>query len=313
MDTKGPIFLVGCPRSGTTLLQQMLDAHPDVAIAPETFFMERFWLQRNRYGPLAQDSSFHQLLEDIIALPEFDEMGLSPIDFRKAAWQSERTYPAVFHLLLEQFSELSEAKVVGEKTPKHILHMEALLQFFPAARFIHIVRDPRAVATSWQQVPWSTGSLTGDTRVWRRYVTKTRYCSPLVKSVLLTLHYEQLVSQPERELHALCRFLDLEYQSAMMNYARRESQLVNVAREPWKANARRPLSRSSLNRWQTELSSSALLKIEAAAGSEMKYFGYQPVTHTLPLLPAKLLMAMKSGLRELPKLLKTNDYIQQIK
>lgn len=67
-------FLVGCPRSGTTLLQRLLDAHPDVAVAPETFFVERFWQRREEYGPLADDRCFERLLHDISAVPEFAEM-----------------------------------------------------------------------------------------------------------------------------------------------------------------------------------------------------------------------------------------------
>lgn len=310
---KGPIFVVGCPRSGTTLLQQMLDAHPVVAIAPETFFMERFWLHRDRYGDLADDSNFHQLIEDLIDIPEFAEMGLNPISFREAVWQSKRDYPVVFRLLLEQFSELQGAKIVGEKTPKHVLHMEALLQFFPSARFIHIVRDPRAVVTSWQHVPWSTGSLTGDVRVWRRYVAKVRYCSPAVASAVFTLHYEQLVSQPEKILHDLCSFLDLKYHPKMMDYTQRGSQLVNITREPWKANARKPLIHTKLDHWKKVLSSSTIIKVEAAAGSEMTYFGYQPVTHLFILVCVRIMAAVKSRLKEISESLELNNSVQQPK
>lgn len=305
MNIQGPLFLVGCPRSGTTLLQQMLDSHPAVAIAPETFFIERFWLRRDHYGELTNDSKFHRLIEDIISLPEFGEMELNPDDFREAVWQSKRDYPTVFQLLLEQFARLRSVRIVGEKTPKHLLHMETLQHFFPTARFIHIVRDPRAVVRSWQKVPWSSGSLAGDAKIWRRYVAKARHCSPTLRASLFTLYYERLVSEPEKTLRDLCGFLELDYQPAMMNYADRKTQLVNVVREPWKANAITPISQTSLNRWQTELSPSALVKVEVAAGPEMTYFGYQPVTSFLPLFSAKLIAPVKFRLRSIFKFIKT--------
>lgn len=292
-QTKSPIFLVGCPRSGTTLLQQMLDAHPDIAIAPETFFIRHFWLQRESYGDLTQDLNYHQLIKDIIELPEFTEMGLNAVEFSEIAWNNSRDYPSVFRLLLEQFACKRKVKIVGEKTPNHLLYMETLQQFFPSARFIHIVRDPRAVVKSWQKVPWSTGSLVENAQVWRRYMATARLCPDSVKTSLFTLYYEKLLTAPEENLHNLCRFLNLEFNPAMMNYHQKESPTVNTVREPWKANSKKPIDKASLNSWQTELSKQMVSDIESIVWSEMKHLGYKTQTNLIPILWQKGLAVVR--------------------
>lgn len=296
-----PIFIVGCPRSGTTLLQQLLNAHKMVAIAPETFFIKRFWLEQERYKDLEQDANFDKLITDIAAIPEFDEMGLNVVDFRDAAWRNERTYSSLFWLLLEQFAQLQGAEIVGEKTPNHLLYMETLQQFFPDARFIHIIRDPRAVVSSWQKVPWSSGSLVGDANVWRNYMRAAQNCSSSVKSALFTLHYEKLISQPEENLQSLCAFLGLEYDPMMMSYYNTESKIVNIAREPWKANSKKPINKLSVERWKTEFSFLMLAKIEKVVWHEMKDLGYQPKNNILSIKLVDFLAKVKRKLVTLAK------------
>lgn len=277
-EMKRPIFIVGCPRSGTTLLQQMLDAHPDIAIAPETFFIRHFWLQRERYGDLENDANYHRLIRDIVKIPEFKEMGLNATEFSHASSNIDRKYPSVFQLLLGQFAQKRQVKIVGEKTPNHLLYMPTIQKFFPLARFIHIVRDPRAVVNSWQKVPWTTGSPGGDAEVWRRYMSTARLCSDTVKSSLFTLHYEDLVLAPEKNIRDLCLFLNIEFSSSMLNHAENKDQLVNVVREPWKVNAKKPVNQTSLDRWRAELSKRTVFEIETIVRSEMNYLGYGTCT-----------------------------------
>lgn len=285
MQTLKPIFLVGCPRSGTTLLQQMLDAHPDVAIAPETHFIRNFWLKREQYGDLTNDANYQALLDAIGSIPEFAEMELSFATFQDAAKTVDRNYAALLDLLLEQFRRSRNSKIVGEKTPNHLLYMQTLQEFFPTARFIHIVRDPRAVVNSWKTVPWSTGSIGGNAEVWKRYMATARQ-SPPASGAIFTLHYEQLVAESENCLRRLCDFLDLQFDAKMLDYHANYSKRVNVTREPWKGNAVRPVNNKSLTRWQQELSKAEIATIESAAGEEMCQLGYDLQSASWHLLRA---------------------------
>lgn len=285
LSSRKKIFIVGCPRSGTTLLQQMLDAHPDVAIAPETHFMRLFWSARKEYGNLADDNNFRKLLEDITDLPEFHAMELDKTEFTFAAWSSIRNYATVFQLLLENFARDKNASTMGEKTPNHVLYLPQIQAFFPDAYFIHIVRDPRSVVNSWRTVPWSTGSITGDAEMWLHYVSAAWRKPPKVKDRIFTIYYENLVASPKESLQSLCEFIGLQFQPVMLAYHRKESKLVNIKREPWKEKSVQPVSQNSLMKWQSELSHRDIAEIETITWFEMKKHGYITQTHVTNLWP----------------------------
>ena len=266
----------------------MLDAHPDVAVTPETFFMRRFWERRDEYGDLEDEEHFEALLADIVDQPEFEETGIDPASYREAAWQGARTYAALFQRLLRQYADQHEARVVGEKTPNHVLYMPALQQFFPEARFVHVVRDPRAVVNSWRSVPWSSGRVWRDAEVWSEYVRTARRDASEVGDALHTLHYEELVRTPEYVLQVLCRFLNLSYTDEMLAFHEQEPDNVNVEREPWKEAATQPVDPDGADRWREELSSRLIALIEAKAWPEMTEWGYLRETPWERLAPALL-------------------------
>lgn len=272
----GPVFIVGCPRSGTTLLQRMLDAHPAVAVAPETFFIRRFWTRRAAYGDLRRDAAFDRLLRDVTAMPAFEEMGLDAEAFTAAAQDAERSYAALFRLLLRQFAKQRAAQVVGEKTPNHVLYLPTLHDFFPEARFIHLVRDPRAVVNSWQSVPWSSGRVWRDAEIWVEYVAAGRAAASLLGEALQVVHFETLVRAPEQTLRGVCAHLALDYDPAMLAFHERTPQTVNVEREPWKANTTQPIDPSAAERWRSALAPRQVAEVEAVAVDEMPHWGYMP-------------------------------------
>ena len=275
-DALPTVFIVGCPRSGTTLLQRMLDAHPAVAVAPETFFIRRFWKRRAEYGDLQRDAAFERLLRDITAMPEFGEMGLDADAFTAAAQDAERSYATLFRLLLRQFTDQRTAQVVGEKTPNHVLYLPTLHDFFPDARFIHLVRDPRAVVNSWQSVPWSSGRAWRDAEIWIEYVAAGRAAAPLIGEALQVIHFEELVRVPEQTLRRVCAHLALDYDPAMLAFHERTPQTVNVEREPWKANTTQPIDPSVAEQWRSSLTPRQVAEIEAVAAEEMSRWGYVP-------------------------------------
>lgn len=275
-DALPTVFIVGCPRSGTTLLQRMLDAHPAVAVAPETFFIRRFWKRRAEYGDLQREPAFERLLRDITAIPEFEEMGLDVDAFEAAARGTDRTYAALFRLLLRRFAEQRSAQVVGEKTPNHVLYLPTLHDFFPGARFLHLVRDPRAVVNSWQSVPWSSGRTWRDAEVWVEYVAAGRAAAPLLGKTLQVVHFEELVRAPEQTLRRVCAHLALDYDPAMLAFHERVPTTVNVEREPWKANATQPIDPSVVEQWRSSLAPRRVAEVEAVAAEEMPHWGYAP-------------------------------------
>lgn len=291
----GPIFLTGVPRSGTTLLQRMLDAHPDVAIAPETFFVRRFAERRKHYGRLGDPRHLAKLLDDLIGTPEFTEMDLEANPFRAmidSISSPELEYSDVFGAWLEAFRVRRGKRFVGEKTPNHLLAMRRLEDWFPNARFVHIVRDPRAVAESWRNVPWTNGSLEADAEVWRRYLETSRRQPPR-HAPYHVVRYESLVARPEEAARAICATIGLSFDPAMLRFHEREVGALNVEREPWKADALKPLTESGADRWRERLTEDEIARIESVVWFEMRRAGYAAATSLPRLLPAALKKALE--------------------
>lgn len=283
-----PFFIVGCPRSGTTLLQRMLNARSDVAVAPETFFVRRFWMQRDRYGDLSIDANLNRLVDDLVAMPAFAEMGLDPDDIREAAHQTQRKYGSVFGMLLEQFAAARGAEWVGEKTPDHVLHIPTLRRWFSEAKFVHLVRDPRAVVNSWRAVPWSSGYRWRDAEVWVEHVRAGREAEMRFPAQVMSLHFEALVRSPAAELEEVCDFLDVRYDDQMLAFHERETETVDVKREPWKERTTEPIDPEVADRWRGELSRSAQAQVEAVVASEMRHWDYECEVDSLRRQAARL-------------------------
>jgi hypothetical protein len=282
-----PVFVVGCPRSGTSLLREMLNAHPEVAIAPETHFVRRFWVNRKRYDPLTDEGNFRSLIQDVMEIPAFPELGISPEDLRSEAQGRPRTYEGLFALIMDLFGRRNSAGVVGEKTPNHLLYTDILRGWFPQSRFVHLIRDPRAVVNSWRKVPWSTSSITGDAEIWRKYQRYAEKARALPS--FMEMRYEDLVSGPQEAMSEVCRFLGIAFDPRMIQ---RANAKVDVEREPWKSRAVDPITDEASERWRRELSAQEIGDIEAVAFPMMRLYGYE--FESAPGLPTR---AMKSILR----------------
>jgi hypothetical protein len=282
----------------------MLDAHSAIAIAPETHFIRRFWLKRDDFGDLADDRDHQTLIDEMTAMPEFAEMELDCEAFREAARGAPREYPALLRLLLTMFGQARQATVVGEKTPNHLLYMPTLQALFPGARFIHIVRDPRAVVNSWRHVPWSTGWIAGDAMVWRRYMATARRSPPAGTDSLLTIHYEDLARDPEQTLQTVCRFIGVPYEAGVCDFHEETLRGVNISREPWKANVARPVDPSRMEKWREELTTVMIHDIEAVAWREMRRLGYRPDGARLRLFFGSLPLWGRQATRSVQRKLK---------
>lgn len=283
MSGRPVVFVVGCPRSGTTLVQQLLNAHPDIRIGPETHFIHRFWQRWREYGDLG-GKGWDRLVRDVASIPELADIGISPAEVTAAAEKLDPRSPGrLLESLLERFA--GEATVTGEKTPNHLLYMPLLQDWIPRARFIHVLRDPRAVVNSWRTVPWSSGTRYGDAAIWRHYL-RTALRDPPGPDTLLQVRYEALVEAPEEETRRMAAFLDVPHDPGMVEHHRSGSVAVDVEREPWKRRAAEPLTRAPADRWQRELTPREVFQVEATVGGLMERLGYAATTPRFARLAA---------------------------
>jgi hypothetical protein len=163
------LFVVGCPRSGTTLLQRMLDSHPSLAVANDTHFIPRVLEKREpRYVERALRGAevplTPALVEGVVDYKRFRRLGLDPEAVREAAKVATDYRTFVEHLYRRFARERGKAHA-AEKTPDYVKRLDLLGGLFPDSRFVHIVRDGRDVALSVLQ--WANeGKGPGKMELW---------------------------------------------------------------------------------------------------------------------------------------------------
>ncbi|NUR07289.1 MAG: sulfotransferase [Nocardioidaceae bacterium] len=217
------VFVVGCPRSGTTLLQRMLDHHPDLAVANDSHFIPRV------VADLAEDDPVltPELVERVRGYRRFYRLGLSDAEVDTAA-RTASTYTELVAGLYTAYGAQRGKSLAGEKTPDFVKYLPQLHRMFPATRSVHIIRDGRDTALSvlewahdgkgpsklamWDEEPVGVCALW-----WRRQVRAGRRDgADLGRDLYLEVRYEDLVDDPEQHLSHMCRFLNLPDEAERM-------------------------------------------------------------------------------------------------
>jgi hypothetical protein len=210
-----PFFVVGCPRSGTTLLKSMLDAHPRLAIPYESHFLvgqgphQRWW----RRKPVAT-------VDTILAHPCVRRWNLDPARARAAvAAAHPESFSELSATLFDLYAADRGKQRWGDKTPGYVTYIPVIDRLFPTAQFIHIVRDGREVAVSLSERGWGPASPIAGAFWWRRKTQAgLRAGRALAPGRYLEVHLEDLVGDPEGELRRICAFLDEDYAPQMLDY-----------------------------------------------------------------------------------------------
>ena len=200
------IFIGGCPRSGTTLIQNMLDSHPDVFGGPE--FLH---------------------LEDLIKLRKTLKRSIS-IGWIDLFCSHADLDHHLRTLILNLFLPLADSQgctYMSEKSPMNVLVLSELVELFPKAHFIHIIRDPRAIVSSMKDVctrakqkqvnvPYFTASISSSIAYTSKCFKAGFAAVKKAPDKILTIDYESFVKDPVKESKNMCKFLGLEWNSQMM-------------------------------------------------------------------------------------------------
>ncbi|MEZ5859526.1 MAG: sulfotransferase [Geminicoccaceae bacterium] len=304
-----PIFVVGAARSGTTLLQSMIDAHPDIALVGELHFFDQILRLRETIPEPVDRRAIEPLRQGILTchasrfVPDIDRA--LDLALPRLATAPRPTYGLLFRLLLEAFAELRGAGRVGEKTPTNVRYLAEIVELFPDARVVHILRDPRDSISSRVRYPFSSPSVIFNTLLWKIemiYAFDFRATEKVGDGRYLEVHYEALVQDTEQQLRRICRFIDVHYAAKMLAGHRRADRVVRG--EPWKAGVGEPVNRRSVDAWQQRLTPAQVGLIEALGGACIEQSGYQRIATAGR--PRLVVEALHDVLRYVPYKLRTS-------
>jgi hypothetical protein len=269
-----PIFVVGCPRSGTTLLSLMIHAHPRLAMPPESRFLLPTWRARQRYGDLSTPQQRKQLARACtIKGSRVPDLGLQPRAVRAQILAAPPTLGSAFGTVFKAYADLHGKARWGDKRPLYFQEVDVLLRLFPDAQIVHIVRDPRATVASLSTMPWWPYDSVASMATW----SQADYCARrdrrrLPADTFMVMGYESLVADPEPELRRLCAFLAEDFDPAML----RPSEVRHVVPDGkhWHGNLASSVGSHRVDAWQDALQPWELGLLERVLARPLRRHGY---------------------------------------
>ena len=237
------IFIVGCPRSGTTLLQSLMSAHPLVFSFPESHFFPNV-LSGNRMGRVLGIASkkAEKATASFIKMLSIDDLhDHSPV---KAILV--KSYTDAFVNILDRAAIEKGKKYWIEKTPQHLHYIKPIKRYIRDPKFIHIIRNGEDVVASLYEVTHKYPEIWGGPRtidqclerwiedigITRKYISRPNH--KIIK-------YEELVSNPNEIIRKTCEFIEIEFNGQMINSYHTETNELILKDEDWKQKVKEPI------------------------------------------------------------------------
>jgi Sulfotransferase family len=283
---EAPIFIIGNPRSGTTLLRLMLTCHPRIAVPPEAGFLIEL---EPRYRGFAGDAAGRDsFVERLLQSPKFEYWKLSePVLRSTLAKAAPKTYAELVAGVYACWASVHQPGKPrwGDKNNFYLAHIDTIAALFPSAVFLHIVRDGRDVACSYRSLsnvrggyaPSLPANVFDAAHEWNRNLGRIRAAfSRIGWKRVIELRYEDLTREPEAVLRMVCAFLGEEYAPAMLEYARenRERELEPRDFDAWKEKNRSGLDEAAIGRWKNDLTPAEAALVQLTGSKMLRQYGY---------------------------------------
>lgn len=273
MKARPILFIVGVGRSGTSLLQSMLNAHSNVCFLPETQFLRKYLFNNitrhkaNRAG----HKNFKSVLENDRNFARLN------IDAQKCIGETDFSVFNVFSNILVACANRTGKDILGDKDPRNLDFIEPIFNHFPSAYVLHILRDPRDVVLSRTKADWS--------KKWPFFMHSVLYNTQMIRGrrtarklnqgQYLEVFYEELIATPERVLNDITDFLKLEYEPSMLNYQTAAKELVSESEMQWKKETLGPLLSNNKEKWKAAFSNYQITLIERICAPALKELPYK--------------------------------------
>ncbi len=298
------VFIVGVSRSGTTLMRRVLNKSTRFALLDENNYMGHLWpplaMRKKfaRFGSLTNDGNVKKLVEWFYS-PDFDKY----TKLKTVSWQwqwfrdevpkeqllekmlaSDRSEKGIYLVFMKLFADDRQSEVIGEKTPSHIKYIDTIMQWYPDAKIIHMMRDPRAIYTSevrrrqekslsppykqlrkfplflklflMFQVTWTWGDAL---KRYRKYSKK-------YDSNYRVVQFESMIGNPESEVRSICDWVGVEFQEIML-----EQQVMSDGFK----QGQKGFDKTASRRWEKHIDSWARRWFEGRFLYALKEVGYK--------------------------------------
>ncbi len=257
MLSNPPLFILGAPRSGTTLLAKLLE-HTRYGRAFETHFIPGYYKKLQQYGDLSLFPNFKKLVTDILNERVVMHWELN-LDIE--AFFNRLDTPITYNQIINQLCLISENKTKheywGDKTPQYLEHIDIIYHLFSNAKYIVLIRDGRDVALSLLKKTWGPNNIYACAQYWKKLNSRIVLLEKLAKpEQLFYLRYEDLLNQCPQQIKKLNHFFN-------------ESN-ITLDKEKLCAS----VNTSNSDKWKAQLSPGQIQLFEKIAAKTLQKYGY---------------------------------------
>jgi hypothetical protein len=298
-----PVFVIGCSRSGTTLLYHMILSSGNFAV----YRMESqiLTLFEPRFRPLNKRENKRKMLDAWYSTRLYQRSGLEPDEIEPRIMAECENGGDFLRILMEQMCRKQGVQRWAETTPEHLLYMRRIKETIPNALIIHVIRDGRDVALSWEKLsqirrfPWDKRRAAMAAGIyWEWIVNKGRQAGRTLGADYVEVRYEDLVHKPAEVLKNLESFVDHD-----LNYDRIAEVGIGSVSKP--NTAFKGEERSPIGRWKTDLFPTELAVLETLTGDTLDELGYERSTQVPRSLDLRRMRASYRAYFESKQYLKT--------
>lgn len=257
------IFIVGVGRSGTTLIQSMLNAHSKISFLPETHFIRNYMSDKNIQKQF-NSNNLNYIKKRFKNDKNINKLNNNMLSYLNDELSKSNNLSDLFKRMLQQYLKNHNKIIVGEKDPKNLEYLNQIIKTFPHAKILHIIRDPRDVVLSRLNAEWSKdrGLITHALTYRFQYLKAQKDGKEIFKSNYLEFRYEELITKPESMLNDICQFLKIKYDKNMLKFYENSSEIIKGEEKKWKDNCFKPINVNNLNKWKNKLSKNQIYLIE---------------------------------------------------
>lgn len=277
-------FIIGRPRSGTTLLRLLFEAHPHVLIPPECPFIIQLY---KKYGSVTEwgNESIRAFTEDIWRQRYFDKwnVGRQELLNHLKKGKGENTFQEMVkrvNLAYRSVYDKSAILLLGDKNPAYALYGQRLLKLFPDAKIVHLVRDYRDNYLSLTDVNFEVPIVPLVVYRWKFALRRMWKLIDRYPGSVFSLRYEDLVGDPEEKVKELCAFLGIRFDPRVIEFYTKRPEVEELYRGSEDLmtvhkSLLHPISRSRIDTWKSRMGRRDIRVADLVAGRSADKAGYQ--------------------------------------
>ena len=268
-------FIIGVQRSGTSLLRLLLNQHSMLSIPEEAGFLMPYMQRKNLEDLNPRSSRERQTLVRYLTQNRQYQKWNLEVEVLELILTKELTLKQIISYLYWAFAQKHNKVICGDKTPSFIRKLDLLLDIYPDAKLIHIVRDGRDVYLSLKKIEEpSAASITVASFEWRIKLSLIRRAIMKYRDRTMELRYEDLLCYPEKTLKGVCDFLGVSFETEMLSFHQTSEKFIDQRHSDLIFN---PIDQSNIKKWVTSFSAYELRKYEFFSKNTLGRYGY-PVT-----------------------------------